>query len=96
MSAQPQQPAQPRRPPDQPAQPDQPARPGPHTLWMMAGGEVTLLPVDLDSGLQRGVITHWLTGEAGLIVTIGVRTSREARRDVFRPASVGVRSRGRR
>jgi PilZ domain len=37
-----------------------------------------MLPVDLDSGLLRGVITHWLTGEAGLIVTIGVRTSREA------------------
>jgi hypothetical protein len=45
---------------------------------MMAGGEVTLLPIDLDSGLQRGVITHWLTGAAGLVVTIGVRTSREA------------------
>jgi hypothetical protein len=71
MSAQPQQPA---RDPEQPAQ--QPA--ALHTLWMMAGGEVTLLPVDLDSGLQRGVITHWLTGAAGLIVTIGVRTSREA------------------
>ncbi|HEY5050611.1 MAG TPA: PilZ domain-containing protein [Acidothermaceae bacterium] len=48
------------------------------TLWMMAGGEVTLLPVDLESGLQRGVVTHWLTGAAGLVVTIGVRTSREA------------------
>jgi hypothetical protein len=45
---------------------------------MMAGGEVTLLTVELESGLMRGVITHWLTGEAGLIVTIGVRTSREA------------------
>lgn len=60
------------------AQPEQP-KPSPmHTLWMMAGGEVTLLPVDLDSGMQRGVITHWLTGDAGLIVTIGVRTSRDA------------------
>jgi hypothetical protein len=59
----------------------QPQQPEPSTtraLWMMAGGEVTLLPVDVDSGLLRGVITHWLTGEAGLIVTIGVRTSREA------------------
>jgi len=45
---------------------------------MMAGGEVTLLPVELDGGVQRGVITHWLTGAAGLVVTIGVRTSREA------------------
>jgi hypothetical protein len=73
MSAQPQQPALP-----EPAQPAPQQQPGTHTLWMMAGGEVTLLPVDLDSGLQRGVITHWLTGPAGLIVTIGVRTSREA------------------
>jgi hypothetical protein len=64
---------QPNRHPEQPEL--QPA--GRHTLWMMAGGEVTLLPVDLDSGLQRGVITHWLTGAAGLIVTIGVRTSRQ-------------------
>lgn len=63
--------------PEQP-QPEQPPPTPPRTLWMMAGGEVTLLPVDLDSGLQRGVITHWLTGAAGLIVTIGVRTSREA------------------
>ena len=70
MTAQPEQP--------QPEQPEQPQPAPPHTLWMMAGGEVTLLPVDLESGLQRGVITHWLTGAAGLIVTIGVRTSREA------------------
>jgi hypothetical protein len=69
MTAQPQQ-------PHQPEQPEQPLTT--HTVWMMAGGEVTLLPVDLDSGMLRGVITHWLTGEAGLIVTIGVRTSREA------------------
>jgi hypothetical protein len=69
MTAQPQQ-------PHQPEQPEQPVTT--HTVWMMAGGEVTMLPVDLDSGLLRGVITHWLTGEAGLIVTIGVRTSREA------------------
>jgi hypothetical protein len=60
------------------AQPQQPQPTALHTLWMMAGGEVTLLPVELDSGLLRGVVTHWLTGEAGLIVTIGVRTSREA------------------
>jgi hypothetical protein len=60
------------------AQPQQPQPSTTHTLWMMAGGEVTLLPVELDSGLQRGVITHWLTGPAGLVVTIGVRTSREA------------------
>jgi hypothetical protein len=60
------------------AQPQQPQPAALHTLWMMAGGEVTLLPVELDSGLLRGVVTHWLTGEAGLIVTIGVRTSREA------------------
>lgn len=71
MTAQPLQPAQP-----EPSEVPKPTPP--HTLWMMAGGEVTLLPVDLDSGLQRGVITHWLTGAAGLIVTIGVRTSREA------------------
>lgn len=63
----------------QPQQPQQPLpATAPHILWMMAGGEVTLLPVELESGLQRGVVTHWLTGEAGLIVTIGVRTSREA------------------
>lgn len=60
------------------AQPEQPQPSHTHTLWMMAGGEVTLLPVEFDSGVLRGVITHWLTGEAGLIVTIGVRTSREA------------------
>jgi hypothetical protein len=59
-------------------QPQQPQPSPTRTLWMMAGGEVTLLPVELDSGLQRGVITHWLTGEAGLVVTIGVRTSRDA------------------
>jgi hypothetical protein len=71
MTAQPQQPAHhPEQPERQPA--------ASKTLWMMAGGEVTLLPVDLDGGLQRGVVTHWLTGEAGLIVTIGVRTSRQA------------------
>jgi PilZ domain-containing protein len=63
--------------PDQP-QPDQSQPSGMHTLWMMAGGEVTLLPVEPECGLQRGVVTHWLTGEAGLVVTIGVRTSREA------------------
>jgi hypothetical protein len=60
------------------AQPDQPQPSGMHTLWMMAGGEVTLLPVEPECGLQRGVVTHWLTGDAGLVVTIGVRTSREA------------------
>jgi hypothetical protein len=62
----------------QPDQPEQPESPATRTLWMMAGGEVTLLPVEPESGLQRGVVTHWLTGEAGLVVTIGVRTSREA------------------
>jgi hypothetical protein len=59
----------------QPAQLQPPVN---HTLWMMAGGAVTLLPAELDSGLQRGVITHWLTGAAGVVITIGVRTSREA------------------
>jgi PilZ domain len=60
------------------AQSDQPQASATHTLWMMAGGEVTLLPVEPESGLLRGVVTHWLTGEAGLVVTIGIRTSREA------------------
>jgi len=81
MTAQPHQPIyqpaeQPRQQPEQ--QPAQPKPAASRTLWMMAGGEVTLLPVELESGLLRGVVTHWLTGEAGLIVTIGVRTSREA------------------
>ena len=76
MTAQPHQPIY--QPTEQPAQqPEQPKPAATRTLWMMAGGEVTLLPVELDSGLLRGVVTHWLTGEAGLIVTIGVRTSRE-------------------
>ena len=74
MTAQPHQPTY--QPTEQP--PAQPKPAAPRTLWMMAGGEVTLLPVEPDSGLLRGVVTHWLTGEAGLIVTIGVRTSREA------------------
>ena len=39
MTAQPEQP--------EPEQPEQPQPAPPHTLWMMAGGEVTLLPVDL-------------------------------------------------
>jgi PilZ domain len=60
------------------AQSDQPQPSATHTLWMMAGGEVTLLPVEPESGLLRGLVTHWLTGEAGLVVTIGIRTSREA------------------
>jgi hypothetical protein len=60
------------------AQPGQPKASGMHTLWMMAGGEVTLLPVEPESGLLRGLVTHWLTGDAGLVATIGVRTSREA------------------
>jgi hypothetical protein len=42
---------------------------------MPIGSAVTLLPVDLRSGLLSGVVTHWVGGAAGVITTIGVRTS---------------------
>jgi hypothetical protein len=44
-------------------------------MWMSIGSYVTLLPVDLDTGILSGEITHWLGGAAGLVATIGVRTS---------------------
>jgi hypothetical protein len=45
------------------------------SIWMSVGTPVTLLPVDLASGLLTGEISHWLGGEAGLVATIGVHTS---------------------
>jgi PilZ domain len=47
----------------------------PPAVWMTVGSAVTLLPVDLDTGLLTGEITHWLSGAAGLVATIGVRTA---------------------
>lgn len=44
-------------------------------IWMTIGSAVTLLPVELDSGVLAGEVTHWLGGSAGVIATIGVRTS---------------------
>jgi hypothetical protein len=44
-------------------------------IWMTIGSAVTLLPVELDSGLLAGEVTHWLGGSAGVIATIGVRTT---------------------
>jgi hypothetical protein len=51
--------------------------PSPPPLWMTVGTAVTLLPVDIDTGLLRGEVTHWLSGAAGLIATIGVSTTAE-------------------
>jgi hypothetical protein len=42
---------------------------------MRIGSPVTLLPVDLRSGLLSGEVTHWAGGGAGIVTTIGVRTS---------------------
>jgi hypothetical protein len=47
----------------------------PSPVWMSIGSYVTLLPVDLDTGILSGEITHWLGGAAGLVATIGVRTT---------------------
>ena len=47
----------------------------PPVLWITVGSPVTLLPVELDTGVLTGEITHWLSGAAGLVATIGVRTS---------------------
>jgi hypothetical protein len=44
-------------------------------IWMTIGSAVTLLPVELDSGVLAGQVTHWLGGSAGVIATIGVRTT---------------------
>jgi PilZ domain len=44
-------------------------------VWMTVGTPVTLLPVDLSSGLLTGEVSHWLGGAAGLVATIGVQTS---------------------
>jgi hypothetical protein len=44
-------------------------------IWMTIGSEVTLLPVELETGLLAGEVTHWLGGAAGVIATIGVRTT---------------------
>jgi hypothetical protein len=44
-------------------------------LWMTVGSPVTMLPVDVESGLLSGEVTHWLSGSAGLIATIGVKTT---------------------
>jgi PilZ domain len=47
----------------------------PPAVEMTIGSAVTLLPVDLDTGLLSGEITHWAVGAAGLVATIGVRTT---------------------
>jgi hypothetical protein len=44
-------------------------------IWMTIGSGVTLLPVELESGLLAGEVTHWLGGAAGVVATIGVRTT---------------------
>jgi hypothetical protein len=44
-------------------------------VWMAIGTPVTLLPVDLATGLLTGEVSHWLSGPAGLVATIGVHTS---------------------
>ncbi|HTC70502.1 MAG TPA: PilZ domain-containing protein [Acidothermaceae bacterium] len=44
-------------------------------IWMTIGSAVTLLPVELDGGLLAGEVTHWLGGPAGVVATIGVRTT---------------------
>jgi hypothetical protein len=44
-------------------------------IWMTIGSAVTLLPVEIGSGLLAGEVTHWLGGSAGVIATIGVRTT---------------------
>jgi hypothetical protein len=49
--------------------------PSPPPLWMTVGTPVTLLPVDVDTGLLRGQITHWMSGGASLVATIGVSTT---------------------
>jgi|SRR5665213_916132 len=49
--------------------------PSPPPLWMTVGTPVTLLPVDIETGVLSGEITHWMSGAAGLIATIGVRTT---------------------
>jgi hypothetical protein len=54
----------------QPLPPSDPPAP-----WMSIGSAVTLLPVDLETGMLTGEVTHWLSGAAGLVATIGVRTS---------------------
>jgi hypothetical protein len=51
------------------------ATPASPAVWMEIGTPVTLLPVDLSSGLLTGEISHWLGGAAGLVATIGVHTS---------------------
>jgi hypothetical protein len=47
----------------------------PSPVWMSIGSYVTLLPVDLDTGILSGEVTHWLGSAAGLVATIGVRTT---------------------
>jgi len=42
---------------------------------MTIGSAVTLLPVDLETGLLAGEVTHWLGDAAGVVATIGVRTT---------------------
>ena len=42
---------------------------------MTIGSAVTLLPVELESGVLAGEVTHWLGGAAGVVATIGVRTT---------------------
>jgi hypothetical protein len=51
------------------------AEPAASAVWMSIGTPVTLLPVDLSSGLLTGEVSHWLGGPAGLVATIGVHTS---------------------
>jgi hypothetical protein len=46
-------------------------------IWMAIGSDVTLLPVEVDSGVLAGHVTHWLGGSAGVIATIGVRAAPE-------------------
>jgi hypothetical protein len=44
-------------------------------VWMTIGSAVALLPVELETGLLAGEVTHWLGDAAGVIATIGVRTT---------------------
>jgi hypothetical protein len=53
----------------------QPLSSEPPAVWITVGSPVTLLPIDLETGVLTGEITHWLSGAAGLVATIGVRTS---------------------
>lgn len=47
----------------------------PPAVWITVGSAVTLLPVDLDTGVLTGEVTHWLRGSGGRVATIGVRTT---------------------